>query len=263
MDWSQVTALTIPEGNVTQIAVGDIVLWSKSKLPAGYTEVEYLQSDGNQYIDTGIVTNTNDSILIKTSIIPLSTSSIQFYFGTRISDNRFGLANYPLGYFDYAYYADRNTSVVLKVDTNYDIEWVANNDERSVTINGTKKDFTSDTSANLINNNFRLWLFSRNYNNIFGQGAVCRMGITEVIIGGNLVGNFIPCRRNSDGKVGMYDLVTGEFKSSMTNTDFIAGDEVQAINLQALDVEERDVNNSTDIHGLQQPIEDFMEEGET
>jgi hypothetical protein len=34
---------------------------------------------------------------------------------------------------------------------------------------------------------------------------------------------FIPCRRKSDGKIGMYDKVNGVFYSSETGTEFTAG----------------------------------------
>ena len=55
MDWSQVTALTIPEGNVEQVSANGVVLWRKSLLPSGYTQLEYIESTGTQDIDTGIL----------------------------------------------------------------------------------------------------------------------------------------------------------------------------------------------------------------
>ena len=58
MDWSQVTALTIPEGNVKQVSANGVVLWKKSSLPSDYTQLEYIESTGTQWIDTGITQQT-------------------------------------------------------------------------------------------------------------------------------------------------------------------------------------------------------------
>ena len=57
MDWSQVTALTIPEGNVKQVSVNGVVLWKKGLLPRF---VEYIESTGTQFINTGIIPNQDD-----------------------------------------------------------------------------------------------------------------------------------------------------------------------------------------------------------
>lgn len=47
MDWTQVTALTIPEGNVKQISVNGVVIWKKVLSPNDYTQLEYIQNDSD------------------------------------------------------------------------------------------------------------------------------------------------------------------------------------------------------------------------
>ena len=54
MDWSQVTDLTIPEGNVKQISVNGVVVWKKVLSPNDYTQLEYIQNDSDSYIKTGV-----------------------------------------------------------------------------------------------------------------------------------------------------------------------------------------------------------------
>ena len=55
MDWTQVTDLTIPEGNVKQISVNGVVIWKKVLSPSGYTQLEYTQNDSDSlYIKTGV-----------------------------------------------------------------------------------------------------------------------------------------------------------------------------------------------------------------
>lgn len=55
MDWTQVTDLTIPEGNVKQISVNGVVIWKKVLSPKDYTQLEYIQDDSDSlYIKTGV-----------------------------------------------------------------------------------------------------------------------------------------------------------------------------------------------------------------
>ena len=54
MDWTQVTDLTIPEGNVKQISVNGVVIWKKVLSPNEYTQLEYIQNDSDSYIKTGV-----------------------------------------------------------------------------------------------------------------------------------------------------------------------------------------------------------------
>ena len=54
MDWTQVTDLTIPEGNVKQISVNGVVVWKKVLSPNDYTKLEYIQNDSDSYIKTSV-----------------------------------------------------------------------------------------------------------------------------------------------------------------------------------------------------------------
>ena len=52
MDWTQVTDLTIPEGNVKQISVNGVVVWKKVLSPNEYTQLE--NDSDSLYIKTGV-----------------------------------------------------------------------------------------------------------------------------------------------------------------------------------------------------------------
>ena len=54
MDWTQVTDLTIPEGNVKQISVNGVVVWKKVLSPNEYTQLEYIQNNSDSYIKTSV-----------------------------------------------------------------------------------------------------------------------------------------------------------------------------------------------------------------
>lgn len=53
MNFAGVQSVTIPEGDVKRIAIGGVTVWTK---PNPYdAEIEYLESTGTQYIDTGVL----------------------------------------------------------------------------------------------------------------------------------------------------------------------------------------------------------------
>ena len=71
IDFSTLKELTIPEGAVIQISNNATILWERpGLLPSAYQQVEYIQTDGNQAIDTGIkVTGNTDNVNVEIHII--------------------------------------------------------------------------------------------------------------------------------------------------------------------------------------------------
>ena len=53
--------------------------------------------------------------------------------------------------------------------------------------------------------------------------AYCKLYSCRIIKDGAVVRNFVPCIRKSDGKVGLYDLVTDTFFVNQGTGEFIAG----------------------------------------
>ena len=54
MNFAQVKGISIPQGSVKQLAQGQTVLWKQGGAPLPYdAQVEYIQSDGQAYIDLG------------------------------------------------------------------------------------------------------------------------------------------------------------------------------------------------------------------
>lgn len=54
----------------------------RSSLPDGYTEVEYLESTGTQYINTGVDVNQTSTINMKFNVVRVSGNN--YFFGTRL-----------------------------------------------------------------------------------------------------------------------------------------------------------------------------------
>lgn len=195
-------------------------------LPKEYTEVDYIQSDGTQYIDTGINADYKLSIDIKmTNLLPTQKhmgtmknnngTYIRHHFQTAPSNNQ-GYVSY---YVETTRYDLKQTSEIInphiyKIDVyNKKIKY---DNEQEIEIQRT--DF--DTQLNY-------WLFWRNRNENLGAQDkgnfriyYCKMYVQDV-----LVRDFIPCYRNSDNEVGIYDLVNDTFYTNNGTGTFTYGKE--------------------------------------
>jgi hypothetical protein len=76
-------------------------------------------------------------------------------------------------------------------------------------------------------NTLSAYLFARNNNGTAGNFLNCRIYSFNIVQDGIVVLNLIPCRRNSDNVLGMYDTVTGTFLTNAGTGDFIAGADVE------------------------------------
>ncbi len=225
MDWSQVTALTIPEGNVKQVSVNGVVLWKKGLLPVGYTQLEYIESTGTQYIDTGVV-NWNNTLEYEIKLSIQQQSGIKTYFGCydgwNTSKNnvpnistwtKYKVAsNFRAGYSsssgtDIGIIDGQTGTISLKGNT---ISW----SEGSSSSFNRGYDFTVP---------FSIFLFAQHSENNTTELATTKIYYAKFWLNGELFRNFIPVMRNSDSKVGMYDTVTRQFFTNAGTGEFIAG----------------------------------------
>jgi len=94
VNFAGVKSITIPEGDVKSIAIGGVTVWEKpSPLPYD-AEVEYIESTGTQYVDTGVVPDSNTSFetrYIQTSA-PYKFCPVAYAGDVYNSSNTFGFA---------------------------------------------------------------------------------------------------------------------------------------------------------------------------
>ena len=191
------------------------------KVPNGYTQVEYIQSSGTQYIDTGISPTTNTGFKIKASCTTENNTD-KILIGSRASSNRFWVD------FDYnngnkrIYGGFGNIDNIgnYVLDTDYEIDFNYNGTKKVIT-NGVSYDLTGtfDSTGSL-----PMYIFRANYSSpIAGNFKVY---YCQIYNGTTLVRDFIPCIRNSDSVVGLYDLVSKTFFTNAGTGTFTYGREV-------------------------------------
>ncbi len=172
------------------------------RLPDGYTELQYIESTGTQYIDTGI-TLTNDVSYVAN-------------IGTT-KDNILGLTGivWQSGLiFQIRYYSNGEFNIndgfgLYEINTLYNVGF--NVDKARF----CKDDLCVTKTRDIVNNSTRI-----------KTGVYDMIASLKIYNDGTLVRNMIPAKRNTDGVVGMYDTVSGEFFENKGTGEFIGGQPV-------------------------------------
>ena len=190
-------------------------------LPDGYTQLEYLESSGTQYIDTGYKANQKTEYEVKFSYSKMIDSSNGFVLGARISSTEENLSvtcdSGTIFVGRGNNYASINSSTI--VNQKYKIKVTENSIVKDgATIGSTANDFEGTGTYNVrlfgcINNGVAYRTFS-------GKIYYCKIWDN-----GELVREFIPCKRNSDNVLGMYDKVNNVFYTNSGSGVFTAGQE--------------------------------------
>ena len=194
-----------------------------SLLPVGYTQLEYIESTGSQYIDTGVVQDSLDFIVdIDASF---AVDDVRMLFGvSSLSPMYFGRATNRKFEMQQQY-----TSLVVSTDTRVNIKWGKNQDNSKmfldVTVGGQSEKLISRDSCSITNHKFLL--FANNNNSGISGILNGKLYSAKIYKNNNLVRNFVPAKDTSN-VVGMYDTVTGTFftNAAASGDDFTAGPEI-------------------------------------
>lgn len=188
------------------------------RLPLAYQEVEYIESTGKQYIDTGIKLTNNYSVTIDYQItsIPKSGERKGLFGGLEANVARYGsLVSPTTRMLEFGYGVGNTYYQTAIPDTNRHVIEQKKNKvyiDNSLIYTFEKATFTMSTNAPLGTFNYV------NYTPI-----LARYFSSKWWNGDTLVRDFIPCYRKSDGKAGMYDLVTGTFFTNSGTGEFLYG----------------------------------------
>ena len=214
-------------------------------IPDGYTELDYIQNKNYSYINTGFKPDQDTRIVMTAQVVSstktghfagsgpfnqLNTLQFAYEIGTtgtmHISWGMVaGWTDYPscVGDFNvHTYDLNKNSFYrdgELVGSTTYTNFQCANNLGIFVHLEGNEIPLTN-TAGFLLGKLFSFKLYDD----------------------GILVRDLVPCKRNEDNKVGVYDLVNNTFYYSQNNYQFNAGDEVQHIIPLEYDIKTEPVN---------------------
>ncbi len=194
-----------------------------SKLPDGYTELEYIESSGSQRIDTGFSPNPNTRVVIDAEILPTNTTATDRYLAAVYLGAGYWTMRLNTGLNSYAarYPGASLTTVAHSgeifarhtFDQNKNVVQI--DDAAPVTFAATT--WSSARTLPIFcyrggDTNYSGFIYAKLYS--------CQIYDNDI-----LVRNYVPCK-NASGSIGLYDLVTASFFGNKGTGDFIAGAEI-------------------------------------
>lgn len=187
-----------------------------ASLPSGYTKLEYIESSGTQYIDTGVSSFPTQNTHVTLDVDWLS--GLGCYFGCSQSGIRwFVEALQPTKI--YSGYLDEDKSAdIATVIGRYTV------DKNGVytNVNGVK---IQHASANTTISRSIYLLATNGSSGVSGIADAARIYSCKIYSSSGLIRQFVPCK-NSSGEVGLYDEVNDVFYGNAGTGVFIAGPEV-------------------------------------
>ena len=199
-------------------------------LPDGYTELESIESTGTQYINTGV--NIDNNLGVEMDFVnksPISTTNGEFgsifggckllnsslnvrvWIGTIKTGSYSGVLDWNLTHYNGGLSVGTRMQLSLRNGT-------------YTTSNGVSVTLPSDTFDASQN----AYLFAVNKGGTPFEHAKVLLYSCKVYSGDILARDFIPAKRNSDGAIGLYDLVAASFFPNAGTGVFTAGAEVSS-----------------------------------
>lgn len=223
-----------------------------------YTPIEYIESTGTQYIDTGYALLSDDA-KICADITVLSNTSNQSLWGNEEYTAASGTSRYfsliPHGKSgSFSIYAGTSATSTINISLNNRrfVELIAKDNKYQYSLDGvtvssgsyngsvsTKSGiYQTSTASSTVGH---IFIFS-NHNSDRGSSnsatqyiSAMRLYSFQIYDYGKLVRDFIPVKRNTDNVVGLYDKLNGNFYTNKGTGNFIAGRELYLDEYTCLD----------------------------
>lgn len=180
---------------------------------SNYTFLDYIESTGTQYIDTGIAGSSTLKIEMDGQKVG---TGYGVYFGAGTGNSRIQ-AIYVSDY-NSARIGDIAVSELGPDTEKFNIIVDALN--KKVIYNGTSNSFAYSSAIT----NLNIYLFTRNEGNKLADKGTAKCWHCRIWDNDKLIRNFVPVLRKSDSKPGLYDMVEGKFYvNQATGADFNYG----------------------------------------
>lgn len=188
------------------------------RLPEGYMEVEYIQSSGTQWVDSGVLPNQDSRVICKFQFLLRTEEQTMFMGRTAANENAFGLFHNKNGWnFDYG--TGRATGATATAITDV-VDLDCN--KSTATLNGSELINSAQSWAGTAS----LAIFARNTNGTLNNYATAKLWSFSIFANGTIIRDFVPCI-NADTVAGLYDLVSSQFYGNAGTGSFSAGPTVE------------------------------------
>lgn len=188
------------------------------ELPEGFTQVEYIESSGTQYIDTLVPHAVASKTVLSAELEFTSVSSAYQIMGfTGNTGSGIGLEK--------SAWWKASSIPAASVGTRYSIEFGVEGTNSYYTVNGVTANIARSTT-NFTSNLFLFASLNSAGETTMNYYCYCKLYGARVLVDGVLVRDFVPCK-NPSGAYGLYDMVNGQFYGNVGSGAFTYGDIVE------------------------------------
>lgn len=197
-----------------------------SRLPAGYTEVEYIQSSGTQYIDTGRKPIASTTLTMDVEPTAAATSTATCFYNSHI------FSSGSVGYFFRCTWSTSGVRCNKGYTAQTSISYITLSSSTAL----RRMTIVEDHKT------MKAYIVGETEMNMSGRATVSSMPSIKLLSSGSSDGvtaklyscaiedangsmEFAPCT-NPSGQVGLYDLVGGTFYGNAGTGTFVAGPSV-------------------------------------
>ena len=189
-------------------------------LPAGYDRLEYIESTGAQYINTGVKATDNLRIV---GGVTIKNHSSNEYFGVSANSQRAYIGKTTTGTV-YRFGVGTKIEDAGTVGTNDMIDALFSTSGSKFSVNGGTP--FSSTGTYTPQPTVDFFLFALNNGSAASSHTKMQLYSMQMYQDGVLVREFVPCR-SVTSEIGLYDAIQDVFYPNLgTGADFIAGAEI-------------------------------------
>lgn len=170
-------------------------------LPDGYTQLDYIQSDGNQYIDTGVLGSDINKVVVDFQFTSSQSTTEQEVAACIDGGNKLQIGWYASSFI--------TTGGASYSQTSYSARTI-----------GTASPIGSPSNS--------LYLFAQHEGDSANWKVKAKLYSCTISSASGFVRNFIPCK-DSSGTVGLYDIVGNQFYQNNGSGSFTAGPETPPV----------------------------------
>lgn len=191
----------------------------KDSFEKEFTKLDYIQSSGTQYIDTGV--QATNKTVVEAELFTNSTENKNWFGGSAgTSYSNFSFNSWKQNQAEYQYGSSNTWNHPNVSDNVIGSKFKVTFGNGALKINDTK---IVDLSTTAFTDTKNIFIFVRNGGTAYISGKLYSFKIYD---GTNMIKNFIPCKRKSDGVVGLYDTYNNVFHTNQGTGEFTAGNPI-------------------------------------
>lgn len=189
-----------------------------SRLPKGYTELVYIQSNGTQHINTRFNPNNNTRVVMDAQFVgATSQSTLYTPFGVRGGGYFFELYKASASNWNLTFLWNKTYNQFFNID--YAARHTFEINKNTASVDGVSVSYANGTFQMA----YPLYLCADNNAGTVDAKSPLNVYSCQIYDNGTLVRDYVPCLSDTDG-VGLYDLVEGRFYGNAGTGVFIGSE---------------------------------------